>query len=545
MLSNSRIQPVSWMPAMGIQARFLLGLGLCLLADYLFFGHRAEIGFSLFIVAVAFAIMLLGGHRVSPRLAWITTLTVIIGVVPSVLQWDFLSGLIAILALAMCTLIMNRRVNAFDLKMVKTLLIFLRRWPLGFIKDMFTLSRVKRRKRPLSNYAKLAFTWFLPLTLFPIFLYLFSSSNPVIEQWLLSINLGKLFEKLNMARIVFWSIMFALVWPFLRVKFRKKLKKKKAADTTVKTPEQETVQAYRSVLDEIFGYKAVVRSLVLFNGLFALQTVLDAFYLWGSQELPAGTTYANYAHKGVYTLIIAALLAAVFVLFASRSGASTAKSKLVKVLLLAWTIQTALLVASCLARLGNYVGVYSMTYLRLYALIWVVLVFIGVLSIVAKLALGRNNGWLVRVNMLAVVGILYTLSLTNTAALIADYNVTYADNSKFDHWYLISLGPQAIPAIDAKIRSELERGVPNDNSRLIKMQSSRRYIALHVRLDARDWRLWSLRNQLLLNYLQENEVPTRPQSPAKPQAPTQLETPAKLQTPASDSRTRYREDPGL
>jgi len=445
----------------------------------------------------------------------------------------------------MCTLIMNRRVNAFDLKMVKVLLIFLRRWPLGFIKDMFTLSRVKRRKRPLSNYAKLAFTWFLPLTLFPIFLYLFSSSNPVIEQWLLSINLGKLFEKLNMARIVFWSITFALVWPFLRVKFRKKLKKKKATELTVKTPEQQTVQAYQSVMDEIFGYKAVVRSLVLFNGLFALQTVLDAFYLWGSQELPAGTTYANYAHKGVYTLIIAALLAAIFVLFASRSGASTAKSKLVKVLLLAWTIQTALLVASCLARLGNYVGVYSITYLRLYALIWVILVLIGVLSIIAKLALGRNNGWLVRVNMLAVGVILYTLSLTNTAALIADYNVTYADNSKFDHWYLISLGPQAIPAIDVELKRELDRKTGTDMRKLFELARSRFTMANQLQRDSDDWRLWSLRNQLLLNYLQENEIPTKLQSPTKPEAPTQQETPAKLQTPASDSRTRYREDPGL
>ncbi|KZK87309.1 hypothetical protein PsAD13_00578 [Pseudovibrio sp. Ad13] len=532
MLSTFRKQ-LPWMPVLGIQARLILGLGLCLLADFLFFGHRAEIGFSIFIVAVAFAIMLAGAGRVSAHRAWIAGLTVMAGVAPSVLQWDFLSGLIAILSLAISALIMNLRINAFDLKLLRVLLIFLRRWPLGFVKDMITLSRVKRRKRPFSNYAKLAFTWFLPLTLFPVFLYLFSSSNPVIEQWLLNINPGKFFEKLNMARIVFWSIAFALVWPFLRVKFRKKLKKEKTTVPSVKTPEQEVVQAYQSVMDDLFGYKAVVRSLVLFNGLFALQTVLDAVYLWGSQELPAGTTYANYAHSGVYTLIIAALLAAIFVLFASRSGAATAKSKLVQVLLLAWTVQTTLLVVSCLARLGNYVSEYSMTYLRFYALIWVMLVLIGVLSIVVKLALKRDNSWLVRVNMLVVAVILYSLSLTNTAAFIANYNVTYAEGTKFDHWYLIKLGPQAIPAIDAKIRSELDRESEGKSKYLIKLQSSRRYMALHVRLDARDWRLWSLRNQLLLDYLQENEVPV------------ELQTPTELQTAPSDSKTRYRDDPGL
>ncbi|KZL20013.1 DUF4153 domain-containing protein [Pseudovibrio sp. WM33] len=236
MLSTSRKQ-LPWMPVLGIQARLILGLGLCLLADYLFFGHRAEIGFSIFIMAVAFAIMLAGAGRVSAHRAWIAGLTVIVGVAPSVLQWDFLSGLIAILSLATSALITNLRINAFDLKLIRVLLVFLRRWPLGFVKDMITLSRVKRRKRPFSNYAKLAFTWFLPLTLFPVFLYLFSSSNPVIEQWLLNINPGKFFEKLNMARIVFWSIAFAMIWPFLRVKFRRKLKAKKAALPSVKTPE--------------------------------------------------------------------------------------------------------------------------------------------------------------------------------------------------------------------------------------------------------------------------------------------------------------------
>ncbi|KZK89047.1 hypothetical protein PsAD5_05407 [Pseudovibrio sp. Ad5] len=127
-----------------------------------------------------------------------------------------------------------------------------------------------------------------------------------------------------------------------------------------------------------------------------------------------------------------------------------------------------------------------MTYLRFYALIWVMLVLIGVLSIVVKLALKRDNSWLVRVNMLVVAVILYSLSLTNTAALIANYNVTYAEGTKFDHWYLIKLGPQAIPAIDAKIRSELDRESEGKSKYLIKLQSSRRYMALHVRLDARD-----------------------------------------------------------
>ncbi|SFJ97313.1 protein of unknown function [Pseudovibrio ascidiaceicola] len=545
MLSTSRMQMPSWMPVLGIQARLILGLGLCLLADFLFFGHRAEIGFSIFIVAVAFAIMLAGAGRASAHRAWIAVLTVIVGVAPSVLHWDFLSGLIAVLALAMCALIMNLRVNAFNLKMVKALLIFLRRWPLGFVKDMITLGRVKRRKRVMPNYAKLAFAWFLPLTLFPVFLYLFSSSNPVIEQWLLNIQLGKFFEKLDFARIVFWSIAFALIWPFLRVKFKRKLKTEKAKLQVKQATELEANQSYRTLTDDIFGYKAVVRSLVLFNGLFAVQSVLDAFYLWGSQELPVGTTYANYAHKGVYTLIIAALLAALFVLIASRSGAPTAKSKLIKVLLLTWTVQTALLVVSCIARLTNYVDVYAMTYLRLLAIIGVALVLVGVLTIIVKLAQNRDNSWLLKVNILTAVGVLYIISLSNTAGFIAHYNVNHAQNKRFDTWYLINLGPQAIPAIDAEIRKDLENDSLRTTQEILELSKARFSLANRSLREIENWRLWSLRNQLLVNYLRSNPMPTKSKPIAKKQVPVEPQAPTKLQTEPSDSKTRYRDDPGL
>ena len=50
--------------------------------------------------------------------------------------------------------------------------------------------------------------------------------------------------------------------------------------------------------------RAITRSLILFNALFALQTVLDLTYLWGGANLPDGMTLAEYAHRGAYLLIL-------------------------------------------------------------------------------------------------------------------------------------------------------------------------------------------------------------------------------------------------
>ncbi|QQS57131.1 MAG: DUF4173 domain-containing protein [Alphaproteobacteria bacterium] len=60
-----------------------------------------------------------------------------------------------------------------------------------------------------------------------------------------------------------------------------------------------------------FTKEAVLRSLVIFNLMFACQTVLDMNYLWAGMDLPKGITYARYAQQGAYPLIVTALLAAV------------------------------------------------------------------------------------------------------------------------------------------------------------------------------------------------------------------------------------------
>ena len=70
----------------------------------------------------------------------------------------------------------------------------------------------------------------------------------------------------------------------------------------------------------LFGKAAILRSLIVFNLMFAVQTVLDAAYLWGGVALPDGMSYASYAHRGAYPLIVTALIAAGFVLAALQAG---------------------------------------------------------------------------------------------------------------------------------------------------------------------------------------------------------------------------------
>ncbi len=100
-------------------------------------------------------------------------------------------------------------------------------------------------------------------------------------------------------------------------------------------------------------------------------------------------TYAAYAHRGAYPLIVTALLAAGFVLAALRPGSATANDPLIRRLVYAWVAQNIVLVISSILRLDLYVGIYSLTYWRIAAFVWMGLVAAGLALIIVRIALGK------------------------------------------------------------------------------------------------------------------------------------------------------------
>jgi hypothetical protein len=123
----------------------------------------------------------------------------------------------------------------------------------------------------------------------------------------------------------------------------------------------------------------------------------------------------------------------------------------------------------------------------------------GLVLIVARIALHRNNGWLIRLNLIAVLLTLYACSLTNFAAIIADYNVSHSREAtgkgvSIDINYLLSLGPQALPGIDRSSR------IGREDFTLIACRDS---LIDKFRRETASWRAWGLRNWRLQHYLDE------------------------------------------
>ena len=202
----------------------------------------------------------------------------------------------------------------------------------------------------------------------------------------------------------------------------------------------------------LFGHTAILRSLVLFNALFAVQTLSDAAYLWGGVALPAGMSYAS-MHRGAYPLIVTA---AGRHLRACRNAARhhrRASRVVVRCSLYLWIGQNVMLVMSSM-QLDLYVDVYALTRWRCAAFVWMLLVAIGrpdrrpgspsIAQPLAGLARARGARGLT----------LYVCSFVDFAAVIADFNVAHSQDvsgvgCQPDIAYLCDLGPAAIPALDA------------------------------------------------------------------------------------------------
>jgi hypothetical protein len=283
--------------------------------------------------------------------------------------------------------------------------------------------------------------WLLPAFGGALFLALFAGANPIIASSLSAVNPLVLMQTIDPARVFCWLLLAGVVWPFL-------------APPAVKPRRPAAARApLGGVWASLLGVAPISRALVLFNLLFAVQTSMDAAYLWGGAKLPAGFTYADYAHRGAYPLILTALLAGGFAILATRPGTAPAASQHVRLLVLFWIVQNLALVGSSIYRLHLYVQVYSLSELRLAAFLWMLLVFAGLVLIVLRILLARSDAWLLRANTLAALVTLYLGACLNFPWIVATYDVNHClevtgAGTALDLDYLQSLGPQAIPALD-------------------------------------------------------------------------------------------------
>ncbi len=316
-------------------------------------------------------------------------------------------------------------------------------------------------------------SWILPMTVGPIFLWLFIGANPVFQEWVN--NLSHLeFSSDGFARLTFWSAVGFCVLPFAKFKrFSKNLIPKfKQLRSTVK---QE---------GKVINARSVRNSLVLFNVMFMIQNATDLMVLWGGSGLPEGMTYATYAHRGAYPLMATSILAG---LFALVSRQFTITSSFIKMLLLVWVAQNIVLLGSAIFRLDLYIDVYGLTYLRLRVIIGMALVVVGMALLIWQLWKSKSNAWLTGLFSVVVILVFYTCSFVNFGYVIAAENLSRNDRNP-DSYYLCN---HVLSGTKAFLEHHSTNGTQICYGRYKNMTPP-----------SENWRAWSFRSARLEGYRQ-------------------------------------------
>ncbi len=501
------VDPAVDPPAVPIASALLLA-GAVLLGDWLFFDRRGGISLAVFLAAIeiAAAAML----RPPLRTSALAALAGLASLAPVVVDATPLSISLAVAGAGAVLVVLTGNwrgtIAARIVSVVEMLARGSLRMPAELPRTTIRLATTVARARGVTRHLV---AWIVPVCFTAIFLELFAAANPIIERWLDAIDIAWLLRwasAITTERLLLWATLGWLAWPFA---FARPVDLGLAAGVVRAFARGAASNGglFARAPAELLGEAAILRSLVVFNALFAVQSALDVAILWDGHALPQGMSFAAYAHRGAYPLIVTALIAAAFVLVAIDDSRAGRRAGLVRALVTLFTMQNVVLVASALLRLEHYVSFYALTYWRVAAFVWMVLVAIGLVLILVRIWTKRDNAWLLSANMLTATAALYACAFADLPALITRFNIANCreltgNGVALDAQYLYSLGPNAFPALDEAVRELESRSTASGlTARLAPLRDALARLALAER---NGWRSATLRRVALLAYIEKH-----------------------------------------
>jgi len=365
---------------------------LVVMVDLLVLRTSLGLGFVLAVIGLAGAAHWEMREKVTRKPALIAWGVLIVAIIPAVDIVQFLSFVLAIAGLTVFAAMITGPLCA---RAAMRLPFY------GLIQTIGDVSKMELR----GPGRGIVMDWLLPVAIGLVFVVLMVVANPLVEDWLSEINFG---SGPDPERVVAWVIVAIAVWPLLRL-------------ARINLHSVPPVKERKAVTFVLLNARSVLRALIVFNVIFVVQTVLDLGYLWGGVRLPDGMTYANYAHRGAYPLMLTALLAGAFALAAQPWS----ESRLMRVLLLVWVGQTLVLVMSSILRLDLYVDVYGLTHMRFAAFVWMVVVALGLVVLVMQIVQHQSTGWMLQRSFGVGFVAVYMCLLTNVSGLVARHQLNF------------------------------------------------------------------------------------------------------------------------
>lgn len=258
-----------------------------------------------------------------------------------------------------------------------------------------------QRKNSKVLYVVLGLVIALPI--FMVVLPLLVSADAVFrnmtEKLLENLRLGNILQVLFM-----WAFMFLASYCIMSYLCKKQIK-----------PEVKDGRRGEPVI--------AITIATLLTLLYLVFSVIQIVYLFmGNMTLPSGYTYAEYAREGFFQLLAVSVLNLIFVLVGLNCFR---ESKILKGILTVMSLCTYIMIASSAMRMIIYIRWYYLTFLRIFVLWGLAVLFLLFTGII--LSIMKESFPLFRYSMVVVTLCYMVLSFSHPDYLIARVNVASTD----------------------------------------------------------------------------------------------------------------------
>ncbi len=194
----------------------------------------------------------------------------------------------------------------------------------------------------------------------------------------------------------------------------------------------------------------------LLSVLYLVFSGIQIIYLFiGQMQLPEGYTYAKYAREGFFQLLVVCIINLIIVLFTLTRFK---ENNILKGILTVMSICTFVMIASSALRMLLYIETYYLTFLRIFVLWALVVLFILFVGVV--ISIYKDRFPLFHYSMVVVTIFYLVLSFSHPDYYIAKINLSNTKYSKVeavgneeedeyykDYYYIEGLSLDAAPAV--------------------------------------------------------------------------------------------------
>ena len=268
----------------------------------------------------------------------------------------------------------------------------------------------------------------LPIIVFAFFYMMYYNANPKLAEW--SNRFWKNFEWLFQFDISVQKIMFVLLGLVISgaiffEKFKSIRHENNYEENLRRTRDQNSLKSRAFTMVALKNeYRMAVILIVMLNILLLLVNVIDIRYVWFGFDHLNPENLKNYVHEGTWLLITAIISAMVVLLFFFRKNINFLPgNNFLKKASYLWILQNAVLAASVAIRNYRYIDYHGLAYKRIGVMIFLLLVFIGLLYMQLKIQNRKTLNYLINKNSWAVYMVLILSTAMNWDAFITKYNL--------------------------------------------------------------------------------------------------------------------------